>query len=149
MPSPLGVLNPAPDCPGKVEHCPPPAQFVEFDRERIQKACVPFALIASARLNMKTIIPTTPEAVRDAVRETYGKIALNEQTDCCSATSACCDAQGPTATRADELGYKAGEVAGVPEGANLGLGCGNPQAIASLKSEVRRDGSRPGQRRGF
>jgi arsenite methyltransferase len=81
---------------------------------------------------MKTTIPTTPDAVRGAVRETYSKIALNEQTDCCSATG-CSTTDRLAATRADELGYKAEEVAAAPEGADLGLGCGNPQAIASLK----------------
>jgi SAM-dependent methyltransferase len=82
---------------------------------------------------MKTTIPATPETVRDAVRETYGKIALDDKAGCCSVSNSCCDAERPAATRADVLGYKAEEVAAAPEGADLGLGCGNPQAIASLK----------------
>ena len=83
---------------------------------------------------MKTTIPFTPDAVRDAVRETYGKIALDDKAGCClSTTNSCCETERPAATQADELGYDATEVAAAPEGADLGLGCGNPQAIASLK----------------
>src|SRR5213592_2697882 len=101
--------------------------------ENDSKSCVLFARPASVRLDMKTTTPVTPEAVRGAVRETYGKIAMNDKAGCCYATSSCCDADRPAATRADELGYSAAEVAAAPEGADLGLGCGNPQAIASLK----------------
>ena len=36
--------------------------------------------------------------------------------------------------KAREMGYSAEELAAVPEGANLGLGCGNPQAIAAIRS---------------
>jgi arsenite methyltransferase len=51
-----------------------------------------------------------------------------------AATSAgCCNNERPTATAAEKLGYSAEEIAALPEGADLGLGCGNPQAIASLK----------------
>lgn len=82
---------------------------------------------------MKTII-TDPNAVRDEVRTTYGKIALNQQNGCGIAeASACCSPDRPSATAADKLGYSADEIAALPEGADLGLGCGNPQAIASLR----------------
>ena len=77
---------------------------------------------------------TDPNTVREEVRSTYGKIALNQQTGCAKAEpSACCAADRPSATAADKLGYSADEIAALPEGADLGLGCGNPQAIASLK----------------
>jgi arsenite methyltransferase len=73
-------------------------------------------------------------AVREEVRKTYGKIARTEQNGCCSTGSAgCYDIERPSATAADKLGYSADEIAALPEGADLGLGCGNPQAIASLK----------------
>ena len=45
-------------------------------------------------------------------------------------TSSCCGSPSELAAR---LGYTDEEIAAVPEGANLGLGCGNPQAIAELK----------------
>lgn len=75
------------------------------------------------------------DMIRGAVRENYGKIALANGAGCGCSPSTCC---GPPtgATAADislKLGYCDEEVAGVPEGANLGLGCGNPQAIAALK----------------
>jgi SAM-dependent methyltransferase len=82
---------------------------------------------------MKTTL-IDPSMVREEVRNTYGKIALNQQNGCCaSGSTACCGADRPSATGADKLGYSANEIAALPEGADLGLGCGNPQAIASLK----------------
>jgi SAM-dependent methyltransferase len=66
--------------------------------------------------------------VRTAVRESYGKIAV-EGGSCCA--PGCCSIGG---TEAEALGYSATEVSTAPEGANLGLGCGNPLAIASLKA---------------
>lgn len=68
---------------------------------------------------------TTHDDVRAAVREQYGKIARTGG----SCAPGCC---GTTADASLALGYGADELASVPEGANLGLGCGNPQAIAAL-----------------
>lgn len=74
--------------------------------------------------------------IRTAVRESYGKVAQQGGTGgCCSgdsSASSCCGPV-PVATVAQQLGYSADETNAVPEGANLGLGCGNPQAIAALK----------------
>lgn len=83
---------------------------------------------------MNTDIANNPDAIREAVRETYGKIARNEQTGCCGAPAACCGSDRPSATAAATLGYNAEQIAALPEGADLGLGCGNPQAIAGLKA---------------
>ncbi|MCI0747158.1 MAG: arsenite methyltransferase [Verrucomicrobia subdivision 3 bacterium] len=83
---------------------------------------------------MNTTTPIDPTSVREEVRKTYGKIARNEQNGCCAPDSAsCCNSERTAATAADTLGYSADEVAALPEGADLGLGCGNPQAIASLE----------------
>ncbi len=71
---------------------------------------------------------STPDEVRAAVRDQYGKVARSEVPLGCAPS--CC-APGASASRA--LGYSADELAAVPEGANLGLGCGNPQAIAALR----------------
>jgi SAM-dependent methyltransferase len=73
--------------------------------------------------------------IRKAVREQYGKVAESENSGCgCSATS-CCDETGSDAKATSmELGYSSSDVNLVPEGANMGLGCGNPKAIASLQS---------------
>jgi arsenite methyltransferase len=68
------------------------------------------------------------EAVRESVRQNYGKIAA-ENGSCCGPT--CCT--GVAETQAGKLGYSSEDTEGVPEGSNLGLGCGNPLAIASLR----------------
>lgn len=52
------------------------------------------------------------------------------ETDCCAST--CCDANGQS--YGEKLGYSADELAAAPAGADLGLGCGNPLAIASITS---------------
>ena len=83
---------------------------------------------------MNTDIANNPDAIREAVRETYGKIARNEQSGCCGAPATCCGNDRPSATAAATLGYNAEQIAALPEGADLGLGCGNPQAIAGLKA---------------
>ncbi len=77
----------------------------------------------------------TNDNIRKAVREQYGKIAKFNNSACgCSATS-CCDESSSDAKAASmELGYSSSDVNYVPEGANMGLGCGNPKTIASLRS---------------
>ncbi|HTV87619.1 MAG TPA: arsenite methyltransferase [Stellaceae bacterium] len=68
------------------------------------------------------------------VRARYGAIAAAPgAAGCCApaAASACCGAPA-TDARGVRMGYSAAELAAAPEGANLGLGCGNPQAIAAL-----------------
>ena len=67
------------------------------------------------------------DGIRQAVREVYGRAA---ETGCCGPT--CCS--GPAPDLSHKMGYTAEEMAAVPDGANLGLGCGNPQAIAALKT---------------
>jgi len=69
----------------------------------------------------------THDEVRTAVREQYGNVART--TGGCSPN--CC---GPGASASLALGYSADDLASVPEGANMGLGCGNPQAIAALRT---------------
>lgn len=76
------------------------------------------------------------EKIRAAVRENYGKIGAAASSSCgCSPSSSCCEPSAPAQVVDISLaaGYTAEELAFVPEGANLGLGCGNPQAIAALK----------------
>jgi arsenite methyltransferase len=68
------------------------------------------------------------EAVRESVRQNYGKIA-SANGSCCGPT--CCT--GVAGSQADKLGYSPEDTESVPEGSNPGLGCGNPLAIASLR----------------
>jgi SAM-dependent methyltransferase len=75
------------------------------------------------------------EKVRQAVRKRYGEIAKAGTAGCGCAPSSCC-APGKNPTPEDislRLGYSSDDVSSVPEGDNMGLGCGNPQAIASLQ----------------
>lgn len=74
------------------------------------------------------------DEIRTAVRENYSKVA-NTKSNCCSGSANCCGGDTPAdyKTISKALGYSADDVANVPDGANMGLGCGNPQAIASLK----------------
>lgn len=80
---------------------------------------------------------TTADQIRATVREAYGAVASQtQQGGCCTGSAGGCGC-GPTRTSSTRLGYSEADLAAVPEGADLGLGCGNPQAIAAL---------RPGQR---
>jgi arsenite methyltransferase len=75
------------------------------------------------------------DEIRGAVREKYGKIAVSGKTGCGCSPASCCGTNNDV-TAADialRVGYSDEDVTAVPEGANMGLGCGNPQAIASLQ----------------
>jgi arsenite methyltransferase len=79
------------------------------------------------------------DEVRTVVRERYGKIASSNSgcgcgPTCCSPEiSALQNAEHDPKAISQDLGYSTADMETVPEGANLGLGCGNPQAIAALK----------------
>jgi ubiquinone/menaquinone biosynthesis C-methylase UbiE len=78
----------------------------------------------------------TDDQIRSEVREHYSAIARGAQTACCgpSTQAGCCAPTGVSATDATRrLGYSEAELAAAPDTANLGLGCGNPQAIADLR----------------
>lgn len=72
------------------------------------------------------------ETVREAVRGRYAEVAT-AGSSCCGGGSSCCGPSGTAEEISARLGYSEEELALAPEGANLGLGCGNPQAIADLK----------------
>jgi SAM-dependent methyltransferase len=82
--------------------------------------------------NMET---KNPEEIRRSVRNRYGEIARQKTSGCgCSALSSCCGSSlGPIEKMSQAFGYTKEQIDSAPEGANMGLGCGNPQAIASLK----------------
>ena len=75
------------------------------------------------------------EEVKKNVREAYSKVAeSNKQKQSCGNGRSCCGVSAkPDPEYAKELGYTQEELEKSPEGSNMGLGCGNPQAIASLK----------------
>lgn len=77
----------------------------------------------------------TPEEKREAVRKNYAEVAKRESSGCgCNPSSSCCSpAEVDVDSLSKEMGYAAEELKGLPEGANMGLGCGNPHALAGLK----------------
>ncbi len=78
---------------------------------------------------------STPGSIRSAVRQAYGAVATATSTPggCCGGTTCC----GSAANTSSHLGYSDADPASLPEGADLGPGCGNPQAIAALKPRER------------
>ena len=68
------------------------------------------------------------DELREAVSERYGRIAEGYEGSCCGSPT---DKAGAASMR---MGYSEEDVTDIPEGANMGLGCGNPQAIANLKA---------------
>jgi SAM-dependent methyltransferase len=78
---------------------------------------------------------TADDALRATVRETYGRIAVSDDAGCCSpSASSCCDSSAPAQLDSTLLGYSEADLAAVPDGADLGLGCGNPGAIAAIQA---------------
>jgi arsenite methyltransferase len=71
------------------------------------------------------------ENIKKIVKESYGKIAT-KGISCCSSSKCCSNSQTAEAI-SEIIGYSKDEINAVPEGANLGLGCGNPLALAELK----------------
>jgi len=70
---------------------------------------------------------------RNAVRDHYGEFAAGEGDACGVSGSSCCGGdEVDVSETARELGYSTEELEAVAEGANLGVGCGNPTAIANL-----------------
>jgi len=70
--------------------------------------------------------------IKKVVREKYGSIAREEKS-CCAPSASCCKSASIEEEISKKIGYGDEELSSVPEGANLGLGCGNPLALASLK----------------
>jgi len=68
------------------------------------------------------------EDIRIQVREKYG--ALAEGTD---KGGGCCGAGSCSTVSLDQIGYTSDQAAAIPEGADLGLGCGNPLAYAAVR----------------
>lgn len=72
------------------------------------------------------------ENIKEIVKKGYAKIAKQESS-CCGPANLCCGNPDMSETISRKIGYSEEEIKTAPEGANLGLGCGNPLAHASLK----------------
>jgi len=70
--------------------------------------------------------------IKRVVREGYAKIA-KQSSSCCAPVNSCCGSTDLAQDISKSIGYTEEELKVVPEGANLGLGCGNPVALASLR----------------
>lgn len=75
------------------------------------------------------MIPRTPTETHELVRKHYGQVAKTDGA--CGCGPGCCG--GGTVTSTD-LGYNAAELAELPDGADMGLGCGTPLAFAGLRT---------------
>ena len=77
------------------------------------------------------------DQVRQNVRKSYTEVAeANNNGDCCGEQTSCCGVSSDAAINtlvSTRLGYSAADLDSVPDGADMGLGCGNPRAIASIK----------------
>ncbi|MBK9305484.1 MAG: arsenite methyltransferase [bacterium] len=73
--------------------------------------------------------PTDPDALRREVAAGYARIAESGELGCCSSGCGC----GAPADISREVGYRDDDLAAIPAGADLGLGCGNPVALADLR----------------
>ena len=75
-----------------------------------------------------------PDEIRTVVRKKYGEVAKRDSSGCCTPISSCCGESETSLEHVGKLtGYSHNELRLAPEGSNMGLGCGNPQAIAALK----------------
>lgn len=77
------------------------------------------------------------DEIRQNVRESYSQVAESSNNgDACGTESSCCGVSDDAAINAlvsTRMGYSESDLKNVPEGADMGLGCGNPRAIASIK----------------
>ncbi len=71
------------------------------------------------------------QEIKKVVRKGYAEIAKKE-SPCCAPADTCCGSTDLAQSISKTIGYSDEELTSVPEGANLGLGCGNPVALASL-----------------
>jgi SAM-dependent methyltransferase len=80
----------------------------------------------------------TQDEIRQNVRESYAEVAeASNNGDCCGVEASCCGVSDDTAINtliSTRMGYSQDDLDAVPTGADMGLGCGNPRAIASLKA---------------
>jgi SAM-dependent methyltransferase len=72
-----------------------------------------------------------PQDIREMVRKGYAKVAVGG-CGCCGPSS-CCGGADTAEQISGKIGYSSGEMGAVPDGANLGLGCGNPLAHAAIR----------------
>jgi len=77
------------------------------------------------------------DEIRQNVRDSYAQVAeASNEGECCGTSVSCCGVSDDAAINtlvSTRLGYSEDDLEAVPEGADMGLGCGNPRAIASIQ----------------
>ncbi|MDX8390781.1 MAG: arsenite methyltransferase [Mariprofundaceae bacterium] len=80
---------------------------------------------------------SSEDQVRQHVRDSYGQVAeASNSNDCCGVEASCCGVSDDEAINtliSTRVGYSKDDLMSTPDGADMGLGCGNPRAIAALK----------------
>ena len=92
---------------------------------------------ATSEASNQTAAPTNHDEHRQNVREAYAQVAsANNEGQSCGCGPSCCGTSDDGAINtliSTRLGYSQADLDLVPAGADMGLGCGNPKAIAALK----------------
>ena len=82
--------------------------------------------------------PVKADEIRQRVRASYSEIAeASDAGECCGEQSSCCGVSSDSAINAlvsTRMGYSEKDLDAVPAGADMGLGCGNPRAIAGIQA---------------
>jgi SAM-dependent methyltransferase len=75
--------------------------------------------------------------IRQSVRDSYAKVAeASDAGECCGVETSCCGVSADiNSVHSTRLGYSENDLDHIPGGADMGLGCGNPRAIASLQAD--------------
>ena len=81
---------------------------------------------------MKKTEDSTQQTVRDQVRAGYAQIATGRRGSCCGSEPCLSESGVPSTPVTERIGYTPEDLDRVPDGANMGLSCGNPTALASL-----------------
>ena len=81
----------------------------------------------------KVILMNDKEAIREFITQKYGSIAVQGGEDCCGGGGGWDTGTAKPGEASLKLGYSPEDLASVPQGANLDLGCGNPVSLAALK----------------
>lgn len=73
------------------------------------------------------------DSIRSAIRKNYAGVAQGSSSGCCGGSCCCSGKPVNAGNAAKNIGYSDNDLANAPSEANMGLGCGNPVAIAALK----------------
>ncbi|MHA2233137.1 MAG: arsenite methyltransferase [Candidatus Hodarchaeales archaeon] len=111
-------------CCGPSSSDPSPA-----GEEQNQASCCPPSATELSNSPEEKEWNSTDGGIRQAVRESYGKVAERSN----SGSSSCCGPSSSGQSASELMGYSKEELEALPEGADLGLGCGNPTAFASIQ----------------